>query len=444
MAELGGVPGEASLSAPRDRRSRVSFPEPSRGSVSRVSWGGSTCGSMASFRSSIGARIGIAASARSSLGVPTGFDGYVGSVEIGDDGGDDSQPLPVDVLMPTRAPVGANRRAAPRGRRTSVAGMAALSRARAARQTPACQVAAALSAAARAVAPQAAIRDEWSPGTEDIQADPASHHIHRCSHAFDSRGRRCTAHGSIHRRSTARLSTATRDGHGASCTISAADAPTVGSMTAWLPKETLHRIQGEWALIVDEANDEVREAQRATVIPIASLGVSIRDKMPLLRLIGLRPARTIHAHIDDADVPEGGHAKLAAAVDRATSDLKSEGGARRRNGSVLRLGGPLGGAHPSSPWSSCGWVMFFAWIFNLAVLFCGLAFLLFAVLILFEEADPRWTGSIWLSFALSFFLRFVVVDVSVAALVASLPVRSRRTMTPADRCLGFLISLLDP
>ena len=166
----------------------------------------------------------------------------------------------------------------------------------------------------------------------------------------------------------------------------------------WLPKEVLHRIQGDWALIID---DDAREphrhgraaARRVTVIPVASLGVHTRDKLPMLCLLGMRTAQTILVRIDEADVPHGALTKLIEATAAAAADADSagdgasgEGGGARRSGPALRRGGPLTGVTHGS---SCGWAMVCAWAFNLGILVSGLAFFLFALLVLFEDATPQ-------------------------------------------------------
>jgi hypothetical protein len=244
---------------------------------------------------------------------------------------------------------------------------------------------------------------DWSPGTEDIEDDAANlgldAALQRREHAF---------------------------GH---------SAPLL--LERWLTKEALHRIQGDWALIVDERVEPSQPMLPRTaplIVPVSSLGVKLVDKLAFLGLCGMRPSATILVRVELADVPEESRPKLEAAATAAIGLGLGSGCA------LLRVGGPL---RKHSPWASCRSWMVVAWAYNLLVLFLGAAFFLFAYLVLFEDAEPRWVAAVWLSFLLSLLLSFVVADVVASLIIACLPTPSTKTGTPIDLCVSFLVSLLE-
>jgi hypothetical protein len=146
------------------------------------------------------------------------------------------------------------------------------------------------------------------------------------------------------------------------------------------------------------------------LIPVHSLGESVRSRLP--SCLRTRDERRILVRIEPMDVPR-----------RIRATLRPE---------ILRGGGPL------SEGKSCTWLTVVAWIYNLAVLFYGAAFLLFASLVILEEAEPAWRRSVVVNFFLSCLIGFVVSDLAVVSLVACLPMRGRRTRKPLDYICGFL------
>ena len=88
-------------------------------------------------------------------------------------------------------------------------------------------------------------------------------------------------------------------------------------ISLWLPASVLHRVQGEWVLIVDEAlkmagNSRRRSnapRSRQVVIPIHSLGVSLLSRLPgcCARCCGagaLAASRSVLVRIHPADMPK--------------------------------------------------------------------------------------------------------------------------------------------
>ena len=188
----------------------------------------------------------------------------------------------------------------------------------------------------------------------------------------------------------------------------------------------------------------------ATVIAVSSLGVRVVEKLPFLCF---RQRDTMLVRIDLMDLAPHARSKLTAAANallqkgQATNDRLSVGSFEEVGGAnkggpppELRGGGPL---KVKSKWASCRWLMLFAWAFNLFVLTYGVAFFLYAYLILFAEPSrAEWSAAVTGSFFLSLFLQFVVADISVAALVSCLPLKGRQTTTPLSLICTFLIGLV--
>ena len=82
-------------------------------------------------------------------------------------------------------------------------------------------------------------------------------------------------------------------------------------------------------------------------------------------------------------------------------------------------------------------------MYNLAVLAYGATFLVFASLVVLEEAAPAWRRSVLVNFGVSCAIGFLVSDVVVVLIVASLPMRGSRTRRPLDHLCGYLANLCE-
>ena len=209
-------------------------------------------------------------------------------------------------------------------------------------------------------------------------------------------------------------------------------------ISLWLPEGVLHRVQGDWALIVEEGREQTQGAvqgaavqgtARLLVIPVHSLGVSTLSQLPRCLCSLCRCACSCHlalvqVNIDPSDIPRGMRAKLT--------------------GEKLRGGGPLSIAAKRSQALSGGGrsvLKLFAWLFNLLVLVYGATFLLYAYLVVLEESPTDWINAVLGSFALSCITGFMISDVIVAATVACLPFQAKKTRTPLQLMCGYLAGL---
>ena len=193
----------------------------------------------------------------------------------------------------------------------------------------------------------------------------------------------------------------------------------------WLPESVLHRVQGDWVLIVDEqlqtaGNTGRRRSQagkrtKQMNIPVHSLGVHLLPSCCCSRAASSR----ILVRIDPTEVPKG--MKFALTPAR------------------LRGGGPLGTAQ--RPSFTC--LKALAWLYNLTVLLYGATFLLFSQLIVLEEALPSWTGAVVTCFVVSCVVGFVVSDILVCALVACLPFKAKRTRAPLEHGCNLVSNFIE-
>ena len=195
-------------------------------------------------------------------------------------------------------------------------------------------------------------------------------------------------------------------------------------------------MQGEWVLIVDEglkmAGNSRRRSNaprsRQVVIPIHSLGVSLLSRLPgcCARCCGagaLAASRSVLVRIHPADVPKS--IRFAITPERLRS-----GGALRSTISPR-----------ASPREVC--LKSVAWLFNLSVLLYGLTFLLFAYLVIIEEAQIIWRLGVLKTFSLACLLGFLLSDLAVATLVACLPMKAKKTNEPLSLICGYIASLLE-
>ena len=210
----------------------------------------------------------------------------------------------------------------------------------------------------------------------------------------------------------------------------------------WLPARVLHRAQGDWVLIVEPtthkeggAGTEAR-ATKPTHLLVHSLGVSMLSLLPAsccccaARLCGCctDAASTVLVRIEPSDVPKSLRSVLTA------SALLP----------MLRGGGPLAGT--PAPGGAFTGLKLLAWFFNVSVLVYGATFLLFAYLVIMQEAmatQPGWTSNVLASYALSCTLSFILSDMAVSAIVAASPMRARRAESPTNYFCGYLASLCE-
>ena len=225
-------------------------------------------------------------------------------------------------------------------------------------------------------------------------------------------------------------------------------------MAMWLPKGTLHRIQGDWALILDEhdnsqgGSDDAGAPPTVTVVPVSSLGVRLADKLPFLCLFGVRPRASMLVRVELHDVPTNMHTRLtdamaAAAIgadDGDTSTSRDDSAIGRGRAAALRTGGPLGGR---AAWASCRLISVLAWAFNLFVLGFGATFVLYTVLVLMADAGVEWALAVFGAFFLALCLSLVIADVLLAVIIATLPARSGRTESPLGLMMMYLIELAE-
>lgn len=207
----------------------------------------------------------------------------------------------------------------------------------------------------------------------------------------------------------------------------------------WLPSDRLHRVQGDWALIVeDEGTTESK-----VLIPVHSLGVSSIPQLPFgLRWCCFHGARRCMPHrlgellgVVDND----GAAENVVLVRIAPEDVPRGFRVRRLTAGVLRPGGPLAA---TSPWGRCSALKLFAWFYNIIMLIYGTTFLLFVSIVVFGEAQLSWSAAVIGTFFLSLAFTFMVSDLVVAAVVACLPFKAEHSRMPIRFCLDFLCDIV--
>lgn len=106
----------------------------------------------------------------------------------------------------------------------------------------------------------------------------------------------------------------------------------------------------------------------------------------------------------------------------------------------LRGGGPLGLKYrrKGRPPAKC---LVFAWLYNLCVLLGSALFIVYAWLVIFDDAPRGFTLAVWRSYALALLISFCVCDVLVCVLVALLPFDSKRTNTPATWAMAAIVNI---
>ena len=85
-----------------------------------------------------------------------------------------------------------------------------------------------------------------------------------------------------------------------------------------------------------------------------------------------------------------------------------------------------------------------AWVYTIAVNIWGLAFLLFAYVVIFPTATTEWRTCVLLNFGCSLILSWLLSDVLLSMLIACLPQGSKHTRNPLDTCCGFLADFCEP
>ena len=222
----------------------------------------------------------------------------------------------------------------------------------------------------------------------------------------------------------------------------------------WVPADRLHRLNDEWVLVVDRSGAR-------SFLPVESVG---RAALPAWA------ARLVRACCcccccGDGGGGHGGHHSGQASEE---AGAQHEGSERRKppaklfvrfNGAdvprfiarrsaarlqaCLRRGGPLKtgrarffGKRPC--------LLMFAWGYNLVVLLASSLFLIYAWLIVLDRARSEFTVAVMNTYVASLALSFLCNDIAVCAVVALLPVASKKPHRYLNWLATIILAIVGP